>query len=93
MYPFLVLCVALAGVQGVAVGGAASSGSQGPAFGVAEDAPVFASDAGASVYADLNDLGMPENRLDVLWEGSVAIPNPRALPRRLLQRRRQGSRS
>jgi hypothetical protein len=39
-------------------------------FGVAEDAGKYANDGGAGFFADLNDLGMTENRMAIFWDAS-----------------------
>src|SRR5918911_1020374 len=44
--------------------GAASS----TVFGVADDAGKYAEDGGNSFFSSLNDLGMTENRVTVLWD-------------------------
>src|SRR5438105_13784501 len=48
----------------LALAGAASSTT----FGVADDAGKYANDGGASFFSTLNDLGMTENRVAVLWD-------------------------
>src|ERR671935_252799 len=40
----------------------------GAVFGVADDAGKYADDGGNSFFATLNDLGMTENRVTVLWD-------------------------
>jgi hypothetical protein len=39
-------------------------------FGAAEDAPKFVADAGASLFADMNDVGLSVDRVSVLWDPS-----------------------
>jgi hypothetical protein len=48
----------------LAFAGAASSTT----FGVADDAGKYADDGGAGFFSVLNDLGMTENRMAVLWD-------------------------
>jgi len=42
----------------------------GTVFGVADDAGKYANDGGSSFFSSLNDLGMTENRVTVLWDPS-----------------------
>jgi hypothetical protein len=72
------LLVVVLGVGAATVGSARGLAGQvggGPLFGVAEDAPLFASDGGAADYASLLKLGMGEDRLTVLYEGDSSIKN------------------
>src|SRR5919201_3593358 len=45
-----------------------SGAALGTVYGVADDAGKYADDGGASFFATLNDLGMSENRVTVLWD-------------------------
>jgi hypothetical protein len=50
---------------GVATARAASSGGSPPIVGIADDAPKYADDGGATMWAQLQDLGMREARISV----------------------------
>ena len=56
-------------LTGVGSAYARSSSGGTPAFGVAEDAMKYASDGGKTSYADLNTLGMTENRWTLTYTG------------------------
>jgi hypothetical protein len=58
------LCACL--LSALAFTGAASS----TVYGVADDAGKYADDGGASFFSALNDLGMTENRVTVMWDPS-----------------------
>ena len=57
---FLVGCL-------LAVSFATAQAAAAPRFGVAEDATKYAQDGGASLFAQLRELGMTENRMVVRW--------------------------
>lgn len=55
------LPVALAAASALALGAATANGGRAPAVpivGVADDAPKYAEDGGAAIYAQLRSLGM-----------------------------------
>jgi hypothetical protein len=62
----LVLIAALAGAAGAARDRQAAATSI--SFGITDDAMKYAEDGGGSLFADLNDLGMSDNRINVFWD-------------------------
>ena len=53
------------GGTGVGVGDAAAAG--GARIGVSEDAPKFAKDGGASLYAQMEEIGLGQNVVSAIW--------------------------
>lgn len=47
---------------------AQGAAAAGPAFGVADDAGKYADDGGSNFFLILNDIGLTENRMSVLWD-------------------------
>jgi hypothetical protein len=62
----LVLIAAVAGAAGAARDRQAALTSI--SFGITDDAMKYAEDGGATLFADLNDLGMTDNRINVFWD-------------------------
>ncbi len=62
----LVLIAAVAGAAGAARDRPAAATSI--SFGITDDAMKYAEDGGGSLFADLNDLGMTDNRINVFWD-------------------------
>jgi hypothetical protein len=56
----------------------ASQASAGAVFGVADNHPLHDPDGGAAFFAKLQDLGMREDRVSILWDNQ----HPRAIPDR-----------
>ena len=59
------LVALFAGLGGAATGRADSPGGSRPIVGIADDAPKYADDGGATMWAQLQDLGMREARISV----------------------------
>jgi hypothetical protein len=74
--------------------GAAASAWGAPRVGVAEDATKYAPDGGASIFAQVRELGMTENRMVVRWNPSqpTTIQEKAFLDRSLPVAKRNGIR-
>jgi hypothetical protein len=68
-------CSALAGL--VAILAPAGTAAAATVFGVADDTPKGAPDGGASFFATMNDVGLTEDRITILWDAATptAIPD------------------
>jgi hypothetical protein len=62
----LVLIATVAGAAGAARDRQTAATSI--SFGITDDAMKYAEDGGGSLFADLNDLGMTDNRINVFWD-------------------------
>jgi hypothetical protein len=84
---FLVGCL-------LAVSFATTQAAAAPRFGVAEDATKYAQDGGASLFAQLRELGMTENRIVVRWNPNdpATIQEKPFLDRSILAAQRAGIR-
>ena len=73
---------------------AAAHAAATPRFGASEDATKYAADGGASLYSQLHELGMTENRMVVRWNPSdpATIPEKGFLDRSLPAAQRAGIR-
>ena len=58
----------IAGIASILAALFLTGAAAGTNFGVADDSGKYASDGGASFFSTLNDLGMTENRVAVLWD-------------------------